>query len=118
MPALTRRPTDDDHRQGWQVYFGDIRVGWIGQRAGVPHDVDQWGWHCGFYPGCEPGQATSGSASTFDEARAGFEKDWRQLLSTRTDADFEAWRDQQAWTAEKYHRFDRGECMDPHWKPA
>jgi hypothetical protein len=25
------------------------------------------------------------------------------------DADFQAWRDQEAWTAEKYRRFDRGE---------
>jgi hypothetical protein len=32
-------------------------------------------------------------------------------------ADFQAWRDQDAWTAEKYRRFDRHERMPPDWKP-
>jgi hypothetical protein len=30
---------------------------------------------------------------------------------------FQAWRDQEAWTAEKYRRFDCGERMPPDWKP-
>ena len=58
-----------------------------------------------------------GTAATFDEARADFEKAWTLFLSKRTEADFQAWRDQQAWTAEKYRRFDRGERMPPDWKP-
>ncbi len=40
------------------------------------------------------------------------------FLPNRTEADFQAWRDQQAWTAEKYRRFDRGERMPPDWKPS
>ena len=40
------------------------------------------------------------------------------FLSKRTEADFQEWRDQQAWTAEKYRRFDRGERMPPDWKPS
>jgi hypothetical protein len=35
------------------------------------------------------------------------------FLSKRTEADFQKWRDQQAWTAEKYRRFDRHERMPP-----
>ena len=31
----------------------------------------------------------------------------------RTEADFRAWREHQAWTAEKYRRFDQGERMPP-----
>jgi hypothetical protein len=54
---------------------------------------------------------------TFDQARADFEAAWRVFLSKRTEADFQAWRDQEAWTAEKYRRFDRGERMPPDWKP-
>jgi hypothetical protein len=30
-----------------------------------------------------------------------------------TEADFQAWRDQREWTAEKYRRFDRHERMSP-----
>jgi hypothetical protein len=32
----------------WHVYYGDVRVGSIGERAGVPVDVDKWQWRCGF----------------------------------------------------------------------
>jgi len=38
------------------------------------------------------------------------------LFSNRTDADLQACRDQEAWTAEKYRRFDRGERMPPDWR--
>jgi hypothetical protein len=64
-----------------------------------------------------PGECTSGTAKTFDDARDEFEAAWKVLLAARTEADFQAWRDQEAWTAEKYRRFDRGERMPPDWKP-
>jgi hypothetical protein len=34
--------------------YGDVHVGAIAVRPGVPFDADQWGWTCGFYPGMEP----------------------------------------------------------------
>jgi hypothetical protein len=80
MPQLTRRRSDNPHHAVWHVYFGDVRVGTIGERAGVPVDVDQWQWSCGFYPGLHPGQHRHGTVATFAEARAGFEADWRSLL--------------------------------------
>jgi hypothetical protein len=55
----------------------------------------------------------SGTADTFDQARADFEAAWRNYLPRRTEADFQAWRDQQAWSWRKYLRFDRGERMPP-----
>src|SRR5258705_7164969 len=67
---------------------------------------------------CEP---ISPNRSTSDELSAppqgavktplSFEQAWAVFLSKRTEADFQKWRDQQAWTAEKYRRFDRGERM-------
>jgi pullulanase/glycogen debranching enzyme len=51
------------------------------------------------------------------DARADFEAAWKVFLPNRTEADFQAWRDQEAWTAEKYRRFDRGECMPHDWRP-
>jgi hypothetical protein len=77
-------------------------------RAGVPVDVDPWGWSCGFYPGSEPGERSDGSAPTFDKARAEFEAAWRIFLPKRTGADFQAWRDHKALTAWKYGMHDRG----------
>ncbi len=68
-------------------------------RAGVPHDAHQWGWRCGFYPGTGPGDHRSGSASSFDGARAAFERAWQELAPTRTEADYRAWRDERDWTA-------------------
>jgi hypothetical protein len=56
-------------------------------------------------------------AASFQAARAAFESAWRDYLPKRSEADFNEWRDHQAWTAEKYRRFDRGERMPPNWRP-
>jgi hypothetical protein len=97
---------------------GPESAGTIARRVGCPIDVDQWEWVCGFYPCMAPGQHQNGTAETFEAARADFEAAWRTILPTCTGADFQAWRDQEAWTAEKYRRFDRGERMPADWKPA
>src|SRR6202165_674399 len=115
MPSLTRRRSTNAREECWHVYYGDVHAGTIAIRTGIPHDEDPWGWSCGFYPGSHPGQCTNGVAAPFDQARADFETAWRVFLSKRTEADFQAWRDQEAWTAEKYRRFDRHERMPPDW---
>jgi hypothetical protein len=48
MPQLTRRRYPE-RPDCWHVYFGDVHVGTMAIRAGVPVDVDQWGWSCGFH---------------------------------------------------------------------
>jgi hypothetical protein len=60
-------------------------------------------WRCGFYPGSRPGECTSGTAASFERLE--------QRSKLRGEADFQEWPEQQTWTAEKYHRFDRGERM-------
>jgi hypothetical protein len=94
-----------------------VRVGVIAIRTGMPPGEDPWGWSCGFYPGAHPRECTDGTAATFKRARADFENAWRAFLSNRTEADFQAWRDERDWTAEKYRRFDRGERTPSDWKP-
>jgi hypothetical protein len=89
MPALTRRRSTDAREECWHVYYGEVHVGTIAIRSGIPHDQD----------------------------RAGFEAAWAVFLSKRTEADFEAWRYARDWHAEKYRRFDRGERMPHDWKP-
>jgi hypothetical protein len=64
MPTLTRRHNNDLHRESLSIFYQDVRVGTIGWRAGVPVEVDQWGWSLSFYPDLEPGQRGSGSAPT------------------------------------------------------
>jgi hypothetical protein len=89
MPALTRRRYPE-RQDCWHIFYGDVRVGTIATRTGNPHDTDQLEWSCGFYPGSRPGEYRSGTAATFDQARAGFEAARRGFLSKRTDADFKA----------------------------
>jgi hypothetical protein len=96
--------------------FGDVHVGTLAIRIRNPHDTDPWQWDCGFYPGSTPGEHHSGTAATFDQARADFESAWKIFLSNRTEADFRLWRDQRDWTAEKYRRFHRHEPMPPDWR--
>jgi hypothetical protein len=112
MPELTRRRNRECQHECWHVYYGDVRVGTIGIRPGVPIDVDQWGWNCGFYPGVEPREHRDGTAPTFEEARADFEVACRSFLAVRTDADFEEYRRHRAYTAWKYAMWDAG-CRLP-----
>jgi hypothetical protein len=109
MPALTRRSHPEARDECWRIHYGDVLAGTIAIRTGIPHDTDPWEWCCGFYPGSRPRECTSGTAETFDEARADFEEAWRVFLSNRTDADVQAWRDQRDWTERKYAMWTRGE---------
>jgi hypothetical protein len=107
MTDLTRRRYPE-RPDCWHVYFGDVHVGTIARRIGNPNGSPAWEWSCGFYPGSHPGEHKTGTAVSFDGARADFEKAWAIFLANRTEADFEAWRHQRDWTEEKYRRFDRG----------
>jgi hypothetical protein len=102
----------------WRVYFGDVHAGTISECVGNPGTAPRWQWRCGFYPGSRPGECTNSTAATFQAVREAFEAALRIFLARRTEADFQAWREQQAWTAEKYRRFDRGERMATDWQGA
>jgi hypothetical protein len=73
MPSLTRRRDPDREQECWLIYYGDVHVGTITIRSGNPHNQVPWGWCCGFYPGSNPGECTSGIAATFEQARAALE---------------------------------------------
>jgi hypothetical protein len=84
MSALTRSRSDNTHQETWHVYYdGNVHAGTIGERAGVPIDVDQWGWACGFYPGLEPGRHRYGSGATIAKPgrleRDGKPRSFRQI---------------------------------------
>jgi hypothetical protein len=81
MPALTRRRYTEYRDECWHIFSGDVHVGTIAVRAGVPVDEDQWGWSCGFYPTSHRDLEEDGTASTFEQARFEFEVAWRRLLS-------------------------------------
>jgi hypothetical protein len=112
MPALTRRRNPDAPQATWLIYYGDVRVGSIAIRSGNPAATDPWGWSCGFYPGSEPGECTSGAAATFDQARGDFEEAWRVFLANRTEADFDEYRKHRALIVWKYAMWDSG-CKLP-----
>jgi hypothetical protein len=103
MTALTRRPSQDGRQDCWHIYYGDIQAGTIAKRVG-----NQWKWICGFYPESKPGEIRSGTATAFDQARAEFAKAWKIFFANRTEADFQAWRDQRDFAAWKYAMWDAG----------
>jgi hypothetical protein len=76
MPTLTRRRYPE-RPDCWHIYYGDVRVGTIARRVGNPFDTDPWEWTCGFYPGSHPGECTSDTSETFDQARTEFEAAWQ-----------------------------------------
>jgi hypothetical protein len=111
MPALSRRRSREAHQECWHIFCGDVRVGTITERAGVPHDVDQWGWRCGFYPVTHRGEHADGTAETFEQARADFEAAWAEYLPRCRPSDFEEYRRQRARTAWNYAMHDTGMRM-------
>jgi hypothetical protein len=54
MLALTRRRDHDRREECWLVFYGDVHVGTIAVRSGIPHDQAPWGWRFGFYPRSSP----------------------------------------------------------------
>jgi hypothetical protein len=106
MPQLTRKLVND-RPVTWHVHYAGVRVGVIVERSGAPPSSDPWQWCCGFYPGSNPGDDRHGTAADFETARAAFEGAWRDYLPKRSDADFEEWRQDAAWHAAKYARWDR-----------
>src|SRR5262249_29897693 len=40
---LIRRRDFNHDQESWLIYFGDVQIGSIGLRAGVPHDAPSWG---------------------------------------------------------------------------
>ena len=108
MPVLTRRRYPE-RQDCWHVYFGDVQVGTIVRSVGNPNAEAQWQWQCGFYPGSEPGEYRYGPAPSFAQARSDFEVAWRIFSASRTEVDYQAWRDQRDWTARKYAMRERGE---------
>jgi hypothetical protein len=103
---LTRRPGDGS--ECWHIYWRDIKAGTISRATGMPNAKNCFTWSAGFYLGCHPRQIISGTADTFDEAREKFLPAWLKFARSRKPEDFEAWRDQQRWTAEKYAARDAG----------
>jgi hypothetical protein len=114
-PPLTRRRYPE-RQDCWHIYYGDVHVGTIAIRNGIPPDEDPWEWSVGFYPGSHPGEHSNGTAETVEQARIDFETAWNDLLPTLTEADFDRWRDQRDWTERKYAMWARGERM-PSQKP-
>jgi hypothetical protein len=104
--ALTRKCVND-RPMTWHVHYAGVRVGVIVERSGVANTAEPWEWHCGFYPGGRPGDQRYGRVANFEAARAAFEAAWREYLPKCSEADFQEWRDQEAWTVQKYRRFDR-----------
>jgi hypothetical protein len=103
-----RRRRDPDRPDCWFIYCGDIHAGTIAKAVGMPNAFNNWNWSAGFYPGSRPGETKTGCADSFEEAKAKFEAAWLVFASTRTENDYQEWRDQRDWTARKYAARDQG----------
>jgi len=115
MPTLTRKRVYD-RPVTWHVHYASVRVGMLVERSGVVSAAEPWELHCGFYPGGPHGEHRYGRAASLKAVRAAFEAAWCYYLPKCSEADYPQWRAQEAWTAEKYRRFDRHERVSPDWR--
>lgn len=102
MTALTRRK-DPDRPDWWNIRAGDIDIGAIGRRPGVPVHVDQWEWSCGLHP-----NSAAGTSASFEAAREAFAAAWERIEPQIPAEAYAAHRHQRAFTAWKYAMFDSG----------
>lgn len=102
--TLTRKLLGPDN---WGVFHAGVRVGTITRRQLATSKTD-WLWSIGFYPPLHTSRWIQGTAATFDDARAAFAEAWPGFRATITEDELQAWRDEEAWTEEKYRRFDAG----------
>jgi hypothetical protein len=84
-----------------------------GRAAGPIRNEKMLTWKPDLVVACPGGD---GTADTFDQPRAAFEAAWQVFAANCPERDYQAWRDQHDWTAEKYRRFDRGEPMPRDWR--
>ena len=105
MPELTRKRVND-RPATWHVHYAGVRVGVIVERSGVANSAEPWEWHCGFYPGGPLNKHRYGRAATFEGARSAFEAAWLLYLPKYRGTDFDEWRQDAAWHAAKYARWD------------
>ncbi|WP_213291117.1 hypothetical protein [Bradyrhizobium sp. sGM-13] len=83
MIELIRR-RDPHGPDRWKIYFGDVCIGDIRPRAGVPTTVDQLEWYCGFVPPAHRGVDAGGTAIDLHDVRQKFEAAWRNLRTAFT----------------------------------
>jgi hypothetical protein len=112
MLPLVRRRDPEARQESWHILYGDVRVGTIGLRSGVPTDVDQWHWSAGFYPLSHRALREGGIAPNFLRARADFEAAWHRFLPKITKTDLAEYRRERAWTAWKQRMWSWG-CRMP-----
>jgi hypothetical protein len=96
----------------WRIYHGDVHAGMIAQCVGNPGAAPNGNGATASIRAADRASAAAGLPRRL-KGRA-----WTVFLAKRTEADFEAWREEQAWTAENYRRFDRGERMPADWRPS
>lgn len=70
MPTNTADATPKPAKNAWHIYYGDVLAGALAIRTGNPHDTEPWEWRCGFYPGSRPGECSSGTSESFEQATA------------------------------------------------
>lgn len=105
--TLTRRRDATENLEQWSIWDGDVRVGLM-RHVNTTGSETAWQWSCW--------GGESGSADTFDQARAAFQRAWEQVAPTVTEEDRDAFRYQEAFTAWKYAMWDAG-CRMPTQSP-
>ncbi len=111
MPEMIRRRVHSSPHECWHIYYGDIHVGTIAERTGLPNAVDRWSWSCGFYPLTHRGLKITGMSANLFRAWAAFDDAWDEYLPLCNERVFTEHRRKRVWTAWKQRMWNAG-CRD------
>lgn len=107
MTDLILRRRNVENHEAWDIVHGDVPVGGLSKINGTGSTM-LWQWCCGFYPGCDKRQQSSGNEDDLDEAKARFREAWERLRPQITPAMLDEWRYYNAFTRWKYAMWDAG----------
>ena len=108
MLDLTRR-RNPSRANSWLVCYGDLHAGTIGAPSAIRVPRRNGSGYAAFTLAENPCEQRCGQPTRSTGPAPRSRRPGSTYLPRRTEADFQAWRDHQAWTEEKYRRFDRGE---------
>jgi hypothetical protein len=109
MPALTRRRDLDRPQQCWRINYAGVHVGTIAEGVGNPGAAPSGSGIAGFIRAA--GLASAAPALPCRSRPRVPHSRPRGACSCRRDADFEAWRDEKAWTERKHALWDAGQPL-------
>jgi hypothetical protein len=106
VPTLSRKQINEQPER-WHIHYAGVRVGLIQQRSGAPPSSNKWDGIADSIPAAIPASNDTAPPRRLIKPELRSRRHGETYLPSRTEADFEQWRQDAAYHAAKYSGWDR-----------